>query len=304
MGEDREGQTRAALVVSLALETKRASSTAVLIAANRARASAREKPLISDPWAEALAGEEGQKIARDLDAVYPHLELWTAVRTAFIDDLVREYTSPPWSFPQVILLGAGLDTRAARLGREGVRFYEVDHPESQADKKRRLEKAIGYPIDAITFVACDFEKDALAERLAAAGVLPSAPAVVIWEGVTPYLPEQAVRATLQTIAESLHPRSVLVFDHLLKKQADPNNKVADAHAQGFVKRELGEPVVFGTNDPVPMLYEAGFRHVRSASFDEVCLSLTGTYDRDRQFRFQRIVVTSVTPPPRSGSGTA
>jgi methyltransferase (TIGR00027 family) len=279
------------------METKRASATAVLICAYRARATMREDALISDPWAEALAAEEGRKLAEKLDAVYPHLELWTAVRTAFIDDLVREYTSPPWSFPQVVLLGAGLDTRAARLGREGVRFFEVDHPGSQADKRRRLSAVPGYPSDCATYVACDFEKDSLGERLAAAGVMPSAPAFVIWEGVTPYLPQDAVRLTLHTIATCLHPRSVLVFDHLLKKQADPNNKVANEHAQGFVKG-LGEPVIFGTNDPVPMLYDAGFRHVRSASFDEVCLSLTGTYDRARQFRFQRLVVTSVTPPAR------
>jgi hypothetical protein len=45
-----------------------------------------------------------------------------------------------------------------------------------------------------------------------------------------------------------------------------------------------------------MLFEEGFRHVRSVSFDEACLSLTGTYERDRQFRFQRMVLASCTPP--------
>lgn len=63
----------------------------------------------------------------------------------------------------------------------------------------------------------------------------------------------------------------------------------------FVDR-LGERIVFGTNDPLPMLYEEGFRHVRSVSFDEACLSLTGTYDRAREFRFQRIVLASRTRP--------
>ena len=50
--------------------------------------------------------------------------------------------------------------------------------------------------------------------------------------------------------------------------------------------------LFGTNDPLPMLHECGFRHVRSVSFDQACLSLTGTYERSRQFRFQHIVHAS------------
>ncbi|MBX3190078.1 MAG: class I SAM-dependent methyltransferase [Labilithrix sp.] len=274
------------------MATTQASHTALMIAAYRARATAAEGALISDPWAAALAGEDGMRIARELDAVYPHMELWTAVRTALLDDLVETYTSPPHDFRQVIMLGAGLDTRAARLAKGGVRFYEVDQPKTQAEKRKRIEALPGYPKGAAIFVECDFERDALAEKLTLAGVDLGAPALVIWEGVTPYLVEAAVRATLRAIATTLHPRSVVVFDHLLKKQAEQKE-----HAQGYVQR-LGEPVVFGTNDPVPMLYEEGFRHVRSLSFDEACLSLTGTYAREREFRFQRIVLASATAPAR------
>jgi methyltransferase (TIGR00027 family) len=249
---------------------------------------------MSDPWAAALAGEEGARLASELDAVFAHMELWTAVRTAYIDAKVARYTSPPSSFRQVVLLGAGLDTRAARLAKAGVRFFEVDHPDTQADKRRRLAALPGYPIDAASFIECDFEADDLMERLAAGGVDASAPALILWEGVVPYLREAAVRATLRTIAGRLHPRSVVVFDHLLKKQADAT-AAKNAPAQGFVG-DLGEPILFGTNDPLPMLFEEGFRHVRSVSFDDACLTLTGTYLRERQFRFQRMVTASVTPP--------
>ena len=70
---------------------------------------------------------------------------------------------------------------------------------------------------------------------------------------------------------------------------------ADLKARELVEA-LGERFVFGTNDPLPMLFEEGFRHVRSVSFDEACLSLTGSYDRNRQFRFQRMVLASATAP--------
>jgi methyltransferase (TIGR00027 family) len=253
---------------------------------------------MSDPWAEALAGDDGQRVATEIERVYPHMELWTAVRTRYLDDHVTTYTAPPFGFGKVVLLGAGLDSRAARLMRPGVRFFEIDHPATQAEKRARLARLEGYPGDAAAYVPCDFEKDDLATVLAIVG--KETPALVLWEGVAPYLPEQAVRTTLGKIASSLHPRSVLVFDHLLKNQADPSRTVNKDGAQGFVE-SLGEPVRWGTNDPVPLLYETGYRHVRSVSFDEACLTLTGTYDRARQFRFQRIVTASPTAPGHAAS---
>jgi hypothetical protein len=83
-----------------------------------------------------------------------------------------------------------------------------------------------------------------------------------------------------------------LFDHLLQARP-PSGKKEDTRE--FVGR-LGEPVRFGSKDPVPMLAECGFRHVRSLSFDEACLTLTGTYLREREFRFQRIVFATVQAP--------
>jgi methyltransferase (TIGR00027 family) len=273
------------------MEANRASATAAMMAAYRARASAQPRPLMNDPWAAALAGVEGQGFATDLERAYPHLELWTAVRTWYLDAHVHTFTAAPHAFRKVVLLGAGLDSRAARLRNEGVKFFEIDHPATQGDKRARIAKLPGYPVDAATFVPCDFEKAELGAALSVVGA--EAPAVVLWEGVAPYLPEPAIRATLTAIATSLHPRSVVVFDHLLKNQADP--KRHDENAQGVVK-DMGEPVRWGTNDPVPLLFETGYRHVRSVSFDEACLTLTGTYQRERQFRFQRMVTCSVVAP--------
>jgi methyltransferase (TIGR00027 family) len=268
---------------------RQASRTALMVAAYRARASAREKPLVSDPWAAALAGPEGAAIATEVDSFLKDRELWIAVRTAFLDDEVVR-----WPGAQVVILGAGLDTRAARLRRPGIRFFEVDQPASQRDKLARLAKLDRYPRDAATYVACDFEKDDFLERLRASGFDADAPALFIWEGVTPYLHEPAIRATLRRIAHGCHPETTLLFDHFTKSFVERKTRTdVDAKAHELVDA-LGERFVFGTNDPLPMLYEEGFRHVRSVSFDEATLSLTGTYDRERAFRFQRIVLASRT----------
>lgn len=276
-----------------------ASRTALWVAAYRARASARPEPLLRDPWAAALAGPDGQALATGMDPNTPHMELWIAVRTAVLDAEVERWTAAPHSFGQVVLLGAGFDTRAARLARAGVRWFEVDHPGSQRAKRDRLAALDGYPVDAATYVTCDFEREDFLDRLVACGFDAAAPALVIWEGVVPYLTETAIRATARRVARDMHPRTALVFDHLMKKFVEGSELPAhDVATKEFVK-DLGEQLRFGSNDVLPMLFEEGFRHVRSVSFDEACLTLTGTYERPRAFRFSRMVLASRTPERRA-----
>ena len=66
---------------------------------------------------------------------------------------------------------------------------------------------------------------------------------------------------------------------------------ADAQVREMVGG-LGEPLTYGLNDPTPLLHEAGFRHLRTVSFDELALSLTHSYERSRKFRFQGLVIAS------------
>jgi len=311
------------------MEPSSASRTALFMTAYRARASAQPDAICNDPWAAKLAGEEGFELARRYDEIYPHMELWTAVRTAFIDARVRRAISSPWAMTQVVLLGAGFDTRAARLapspattgtattgtattgkttkgkattraaGRPApqaqtpsVRFFEVDHPSTQAEKLRRLGALEGYPENAATHVACDFEGQDFLTELGRAGFRPDLAALFVWEGVTPYLSEAAVRGTLQRLASDTAAGSVVVFDHLGKKIVAGN--VADGgdfRSRDFVG-QLGEPLRWGCDDVLPVLYAEGFRRVRTTTFDEVCLDLTGTYERERAFRFQRLAVAS------------
>lgn len=270
------------------------SRTALLVAAYRARASVLENAICRDPYAHALAGEDGHALARSYDEVNPHLELWVSLRTAAIDAEVRSAIQD--GIRQIVILGAGLDTRAARLARDGVRFFEVDRPETQAEKKRRLELIEGYPHEAATYVTCNFESDDFLDRLVASGFQVDEPAFFVWEGVTYYLTEPAVRATLRRVAEGTHPRSRIVFDYVGRNFVEGAAKNAQDRAARDYVAKLGEPFRFGVNDVLPILYEEGFRYVRTDSFDELCLTWTGTYLRERRFRFQYLALASRTRP--------
>jgi hypothetical protein len=84
---------------------------------------------------------------------------------------------------QVVILGAGYDGRALRFPTPGVRFFEVDHPATQADKRDRLA-LLDVVTEGISFIAADFTEPGLDQRLADAGdavlTVPSRDAAIEW----------------------------------------------------------------------------------------------------------------------------
>jgi methyltransferase (TIGR00027 family) len=266
-----------------------------MVCAYRARASRWQKPLFVDPWAEQIAGSDGHDIAKRLDQRFPPMETWLALRVAYLDRLVGQAVDR-LSMRQVVILGAGYDTRAARLPRAGVTFFEVDHPATQAAKRAELAKLANYPVDSARYVTCNFEREDPIERLVANGFSSREPALVIWEGVVPYLTEAAVRATATRLATGLEPRSLVAFDFVGKKLAQGQNlSDKDRQTREYVS-DLGEPLRYGSDDILPLLYECGFRWVRQLDFNELALEMLGDYVRDRQFRFQHLALAAVRTP--------
>jgi methyltransferase (TIGR00027 family) len=244
------------------MQTGQPSRTARGAAAHRAAHQLLENGRIfSDPLALRILGEDPESVARDAEEPSRRsMRIFIAARTRFAEDaLAAAVTS---GTQQLVVLGAGLDTFAYRNPFPNrLRVFEVDHPATQAWKRERLSAA-GIPIpDSLTFAPVDFERQTLAEGLAAAGCNPE-PTFFTWLGVTPYLTEEAIFATLRFIAGLPGPTHV-VFDY-----ADPpetlSPEVRAYHDRRAARVEaLGESwlTYFEADKLRPRLLEVGFTKV-------------------------------------------
>src|SRR5271157_5063002 len=190
------------------------SRTAWAAAAHRAAHQVLEQGRIfTDPLALRILGEDAETVARKA-AERPsgrRMRIFIAVRTRFAEDALAAAVQR--GVRQLVVLGAGLDTYAYRGAlRDRLRIFEVDHPATQAWKRQRLaDAAIPLP-PCLTFAPVDFERETLAEGLAAAGFDPARQTFFTWLGVVPYLTEEAIWPTLGFIA-SLPNGAHVAFDY-------------------------------------------------------------------------------------------
>ena len=173
------------------------SETALMVAVWRARENDRPDPLYRDPYALMLAGERGREIVDDLPQSRTGMSAWMmAIRTRIIDDLVREAVAD--GVDTVVNLGAGLDTRPYRLELpRQLNWIEVDFPRILDLKSSRLsgEK----PVCALRRIPCDLS-DAPGRKWLFVEIAKTAKkALVLTEGVIPYLPDVEVGALAEDL---------------------------------------------------------------------------------------------------------
>jgi methyltransferase (TIGR00027 family) len=135
-------------------------------------------------------------------------------RCEFFDRTLCEAVEPRSgpAIQQVVILGAGWDCRAyGDLRDKDVRFFEVDMPPTQRAKKAALREG-GIDADHVSFVETDFNQRSWFDALQDHGFDLALPTFILWEGVTMYLDEDAVRSTLGHLAK-LAPGSCIAFDY-------------------------------------------------------------------------------------------
>ena len=220
-----------------------ASRTALGAAGHRAAHQALEGGLVfADPLAVRILGRDAEEAIASARAQpsLRALRLFVAMRSRFAEDCATLAIEA--GARQILVLGAGLDTFAYRLPpSDGLKVFELDHPATQRDKRARLADAgIDEPAH-LTFVPHDFECGDMTEALAASGFDVGRRTFVLWLGVTPYLTEEAVYATLAALARFPGGADV-VFDYANPAHAIEDPRIRDHHHHMAARVEAsGEP---------------------------------------------------------------
>ncbi|XXX73352.1 SAM-dependent methyltransferase [Sorangium sp. So ce134] len=257
------------------MRSERPSLTASVVAALRALYTEMPEPyrLAPDPlaaglvpWPLALPSRlvplaasspaAARAVHRGLGLALFGLSYHVALRTRAIDDALREAVARGAS--QLVVLGAGLDSRAMRLPELArVQVFEVDHPSTQRYKVERLASlahaggsgagapgaapaAPGLKAGGLARVPVDFERDRLDDALLSAGFRPAEPTFWIWEGVIVYLTREAIEATLRLVAALSAPGSRIALTYGMLPDVE-----LPAWAERLLEgmfRSLGEPV--------------------------------------------------------------
>ncbi|UWE11130.1 SAM-dependent methyltransferase [Actinacidiphila bryophytorum] len=246
--------------------------TALVTAAMRAAETSRPDAIHRDPYAAALAGDLGQQLLAELLAAVSQAgpsdrpagsmpgaagagsgrRAVNAIRTRFFDDYLRAAVTQD-GLRQVVVVGAGMDSRAYRMRwPDAVRYFEVDQA-TVLDYKRECLAAES-PLADHRWVPVDLAEPSWPEALEDAGFDPALPSAWLLEGLLFYLPEPAVHRVLGQVAELAAPGSRIAAD--LVNAAALTMPAQQAMLEVFAS--WGCPWLFGCDEPEKLFARHGF----------------------------------------------
>jgi methyltransferase (TIGR00027 family) len=213
-----------------------------------------------------------------LEQNHPFILDCIPARTRYIDEYVNECIGA--GLEQLIILGAGYDSRAYRIeGLKGkVTVFEVDHPATQKRKIELVKKLMDPLPSNLVYVAIDFNKEKLPQRMFQSGYDKDKKSLFIWEGVTPLLTAEAVDETLQFVARNSGPGSSIIFNYILKSvvdgtcQLEKAREIRKAFSRGGIldfRSSRGDRLMFGLEEGAieAFLSERGFGQIKDISGD-------------------------------------
>lgn len=245
------------------------SRTALSVAAHRALETEREGALFDDPWARALAGDAGFRYAAEIAATSSLPESrgrpsMFAVRTRFYDDALSNASA---ASRQVVVLAAGMDTRAHRLPwSDGTTTYEVDRPAVFGHKEPQLVAATARCDRRV--VVADLRTNWMS-RLVDAGFSAGVPTVWLAEGLLYYLTQREVDELLAELWRSSAPASTLLTDVAPTMMRD----APGLDRWRALLLSYGEPFRSFCDDGESLLGSHGWHCVESRSIAEVATGL-------------------------------
>ena len=219
------------------------SGTAFVVAEYRAEENQEREPIYTDHVVGLFLSDESREAADRVSLRFPAVSGMVKTRTRYFDDMLDLQIAA--GIGQVVILGAGLDTRAVRKQTPGVRYFEIDDPATMALKRRCYEDAC---IDSgVTLIPGNYVTDDFIGLLRRHGFEFDVPTYLIWEGNVMYMPLADDKATMRQLKRHLK-QFRLSFDYL--SEAVISKTTGDAKLTTLVEsfEALRAPWVSGIDD--------------------------------------------------------
>ncbi len=213
--------------------------------------------------------KEAQAKVDQMEKLFPGLSSSIIIRVRYFDDYIEKLVND--GLEQLVILGAGYDTRAYRITRlNQVTVFEVDHPNTQSFKIEKINQILKSTPDNVFYVPVDFETEDIGPKLFEYGYDPLKKTLFIMEGLIMYIPEESVLNTLKFIQNNSGKGSAIIFDYYPRSVIDGTCKQEMGHnIRNFVK-DQSEPLQFGIEDGKleEFLSNRGFKNIHNVSSDE------------------------------------
>jgi methyltransferase, putative, TIGR00027 family len=191
-------------------------------------------------------------------------------RVRYFDDFVKK--SIDEGLEQLVILGAGYDTRAYRIeGLKGkVKVYEVDHPNTQSVKIEKIKEIFGFLPEHVIYVPVDFETEDFGERLIEKGYDRSFKTLFLMEGLIMYITLETVDETLTFIAKNSGKGSSILLDYFPESVIDGSCELEVGKNMREYAAKQGEHFKFGIKEEEveTFLAKRGFSQIYNVTSED------------------------------------
>jgi len=240
------------------------SGTAFVVAEYRAEENREHAPIYRDPVVGLFLSDASRQAAERISSRVPAVKDMVKTRTRYFDDMLDAQIAA--GIGQVVILGAGLDTRAVRKTSASVRYFEIDDPATMALKRQCYADA---RIDAgVTLISGNYVADGLIDLLRLHGFKLAVPTYLIWEGNVMYMPLAADEDTMRQLKRHV-TRFRLSFDYLSKSVIAKTTGHASLTTLVESFEAMHAPWVSGIDDIHGLAMELGLRVVENITTGEL-----------------------------------
>lgn len=211
--------------------------------------------------------EEAKELIENNERLFPGLSSSIMARVRYFDDFIKK--SIEYDLEQLVILGAGYDTRAYRIEelKENITIFEVDHPHTQGFKIEKIKEIFGSTPENVVYVPVDFETEQLGDKLHDNGFVTSEKSLFILEGLVMYIPPQAVAEIFLFITENSVQGSRVIFDYYPQSVVDGTCKLEVGQNIRNHLIKIEEPLQFGIEkeEIENFLKEFGFSNIKNVT---------------------------------------